>query len=381
MSKFGQPGDGSNSNFKKVMDIKEDTCFRILPPMMGYMDTGKWYNKVAIHYGYTKPGIKPGINIPLPFYCIEQVRWSDGVKHIVQHCPACDLLKIKKDEFDELTKKRQMGKLPPNAEQRYLELEVWTKANNLCRKVYMNIKFKDGKFSTIRIIGKLLKNLDEQMSKLKARTPSISALAADQGVWWEVTRSGQGFDTNYFPTPLTVPVDGVPGATMIKLAPLTDADANNAELQCFDLFNLPYHTLTGDQIQTLIDSDGDQAIVQAVFAAPERLNAMMMERKHAEQVVAKSIVPATVTEVVTQPSVFVPQLVQVSEPVSLPPVSPQQDPVQDEEAVLLAQLAALKAKKGKAQQSNQSVNSSPTTGNIIDNPASAEAFLASFNIK
>lgn len=277
---FGKPKYG-NTSFKTVRVVKEGESlrFRILPPMFTLENKGQWSQSHKQHFGYAvQSKTDPAKFFPRPFYCVEQFDFR--TKTVLEHCPECDKIKVEKDRLasakDALKKK---GFTEEKINEAVKPVANWVSKHNLDNKVYLNVKFTDGSYGTIKVAWTVKKEIDKLVNSLikpEGGRKKIEPIDPDEGVWFEVTRTGKGFKTEYtvkiVTEPLTVEVPGRGTLTVeeVKKAPLVEEDCTKASEVCYDLVDVGIPSLTVDRINTLVNGNGTPEEVEAVFGVPER---------------------------------------------------------------------------------------------------------------
>lgn len=322
---FGVPKYGGNTTFAKNVRLKEgaNTVVRILPPMKSLAEKGEWATYFGTHFGYrgvnSKDRAKPTFR---PFKCVEERDWKTQM--FTRACPECDLIAARKAELKALQDSLKAQKKPQDEiDEECQPLADWLSDHNCDRKWHMNVMLPDNSFAVLALSHKTKKLLEAEISRVMAED-NIEALFLDQGVWFRFTRTGKGIDTQ---DTVTVEYETIRGADgrvtrTVKLAPLTDAQAEKALKECPDLTMLT-RELSTEQITMLTECSGDDEEVDRIFSLGER------EASPARQ----------------QPSQVLPKSQPKATPVATPAAAVEAAEGDDEEAALLAQMAALKAKK------------------------------------
>ncbi len=335
-------GTGEGGKYAKRLKLKPGSnIFRIIPPIKSLSEPGIWYKFYKQHFGYMIPGISkvPGTEffLPAPWECLEERNRSDM---IVVSCPECKLVEAKKELID--SREAESKGLDANTAAAFLgPLKAWTKAHNLDKKYYINAKMQNGDFGFLPLPWTAYKALKDRKAKVEA-AEKISAIDADQGVWFEVTRTGEGLTTSYT---CDVVMEGVEynGRIMqcVKPAPLSKGDFASAMKDCADLATEVIRHISMEQASALVSmEDGGGADPEAVAHI---LN-VGTRRGRGE----RSPEPKAAVEKPVEKPVAVP-VVKFEKPAPKPPEPIQELPPppveEDEEAALVAALAAARAAK------------------------------------
>lgn len=324
-AKFG----GSGWKRFKLKEGDSNT-YRIMPAMKSLASTGKWFQFFAVHYGYN--GVSrtdPTKTEARPFLCIEEKNWN--TKMVSRECPECVLRAEQEENLKQIAAQARVdGKQGEELEILLEPTKSWLKAHNLDKNYYMNVMNTAQEFGVLQIRSKAKKALDRQIKNLaKAGIPDCTDF--EKGVWFDFIREGQGLETDYDCKVAmeTINENGRFGQ-YYKLAPLTEELALLGLQECPDLTEVP-RIISEEQIKMLIASDGDPAAVDAILAISQLRN--RAEEKSREVSPPKTVTPPT------------PAPVRIAVPVTEETSPAEASPEPDEEALLLAQLAALKAKR------------------------------------
>lgn len=348
--------------------------YRILPPFGALAEDGRWAFFDKVHWGY-----KDSNGWSRNFRCIKEVDFK--TKMVKQACPECDLIDKntkKKDAFIETQKAG--GLTDEQAKEAAKPLTEWLKSHNLDKKWYINVKNQKGEVGRLKVAHKhyqALQSVIEDIIK-KGGDP----IDVNGGVWFNFKRTGRGLQTQHFvyvdTETITLP-DGrkVQGD---KPAPLTQEDLTKMQKDAYEL-NAMFTDLTFNQIKRLVDGNGDQTVVDAVYAAPVTTPAGATvavatggdnEEPDPDQMVAKLPPKAAPVQVAQTPP---------PAPVKVVAAVVQAD---DEEAQMMARLASIRQKKaeaaaGAAQQTSAAIVGSAGLANIANAKSMDDAeFLRNF---
>ncbi len=252
----GKPNKGPGNNF-----------IRILPPMFSLAEEGIWAVYRTTHWGYAgvnaKDPNKPSVR---PFLCIEDKDRRTGI--VRQACPECDLYNSKFEERKQLAAElTAAGKTEDEVDAELEQQDLWLQKHGPERKWYLNVKYKDGSFGDYKINHKHhKKGIDTKISEL-FKEQEIEALDPEQGVWFNIKRTGTGWDT---PDTIEVEMEMIEPGKPSKgfrtlLAPLSEEDWDKANKECKDLADAGGQVLTFEQIRDLTKSGGDPETVDSIM--------------------------------------------------------------------------------------------------------------------
>jgi hypothetical protein len=255
---------------------KGENVHRILPPLLNQKESGKYVISHTCHYGYGLKREGSDKEFPNPFYCVEEGQWVNGKFVVTQECPECKLIAFVKGQRDAIVAKMKDAQESKDAIAKATEShEKWLRKHNRDFKQYVNVMDISGRFFTAKYPGKeVWKKVKAFIEEYKGRSIPIDAVAANQGLWFRIVRSGDGFKTEYSVNVVTedVVVNGqvVPGAQQPKKAPLTREHYEKAKASCMDLADVGIKRLSIADVERLARSKGDPAIIEAVFASSQK---------------------------------------------------------------------------------------------------------------
>lgn len=274
---FGEAKFGG-AQFTKTGKVNPGENFiRILPPMHNLASAGTWKVYFTTHWGYKGVNPRdPSRGASRPFRCILDKDRRTGL--IRQECPACNSyeeLKNRAAEMEAGLKTRGLDKEEIKTAMATINQQL--KDFRSESKYYVNVLYKDGK------VGDFKLNHKDHMSRINAiidgvdgkggllKTDEVNPLHPDQGVWFKLTRTGDGINP-----PDTVDIEyedvDVGGRKLkaIKLAPLSDADCEKAQKECRSLDTLGGLSLTFDQILALTKCSGDPEEIDRIIGKGNR---------------------------------------------------------------------------------------------------------------
>lgn len=288
-------------------DKQRTLIVRVGPPKGKLAEKGIWRTFRKVHFGYgievtSQKGDK--FFVPQTFDCIEETDRDGSIKIA---CDECTERRTK--DASKKAKQAELevaGKTKDEIAVALKHVNLWLREHNLDKKWWMLAKDQSGKWGVLTISYTCGKLFQELLKKLAEK--GMDPLGAEKGVWFKFSRSGNSF--NDIVDTVEVLMEEQPdGSFRMKFDTLTDADYG--QLEKLPDLNEFGRKLTGDQIQSLVQSGGDEKVVRSVLAIPTR---------------SETTQPKTETK-------------------PAEPTEPTQPATLDEEAALMAQLEALKAKK------------------------------------
>lgn len=317
---FGAPKHSSDRKTFPEGPKEGSTEIRILPPILNQRESGKYVQDHTCHYGHGTKLQGSDKERPNPFYCVEQGKWVSGKFVTTQECPECQSIKLVKNQKERIeASMKAEGHTEAAIAEKVAPLTAWLRKHNRDFKQYVNVKGADGRYFTMKLPQKdVWKRIKAYIEEYKARKVPYDAIAASQGLWFRVNRSGKGFKTDYSVEIVTeeVIINGVvvPGATKPKSGPLTMDDAKKASESCMDIGDVGIRRLSVEQVQRLVAAKGDQAVIAAIFEgsdAVEPVSGSVDSEQSPEDVATASVTPpaapapapvAPVAPVVTAPA-------------------------------------------------------------------------------
>jgi hypothetical protein len=326
---FGDPKEaGSGFAYKNhYLSDKEANIYRIAPPVKSLKNVGKWKIFDKLHFGYKIPNEKKPEKPRCPsFRCIFK---QNRNKMVEQDCPECNFL-AREAEADKAAQARGGTVRPWDDPTRH----------NLDKKYYVLAKNLAGEWGVLKLQYKAMVAIEDTLNDFAAKNNGEHGLSAKSGVWLTITKQGKAFETRF--SAVVTLEDAGGGNYRRKPAALTALDVAGIE-KCPDLATLNDNkVLSYDQIQSLVVSNGDPDIVAAVFGQGRRQESPM---------------PPPTEQQGGYKAKEQPPEAPVTAPVTAPVAVVAED---DEEAALLRQMEALKAKKlAKAAETKVEVKPEP----------------------
>ena len=346
---IGKPNYSGNRGEKLTFyrlgmkDNQRELVMRIAPPIKDLASKGDYAIYLKQHFGYSVAG-KGDKRIPQTFNCIER---KDKNKNIVQECPECNEIAMRKADVESKTAKLKAS----NTAEEIIEAQLrpakaWLKEHNCDRKWNMLAKNEGGQWGFLAISHTCYEDLQREIKEL-AKLGIEDPLGVDRGVWFRFNRAGQGF--NDVKDTVTAVKTANGENIVIKRDTLVATDF--AALQSLPNLTGMGRKLTYEQIKSLVLSGGDESAVKAIFqsAAPIRGET--------------SPVP------VTQPTGFVPTTATttpVVESASVPPVVVAEARVASIPPDFAQQFAAMQAELTKLRGGTPA----PVAAPVVEKPIS-----------
>jgi hypothetical protein len=326
---FGTPKFGnSGGDFKKTRTVGAgDTYFRALPPMFSLRDAGEWRKYFATHWGYEAVSDRdPSKKFQKPFRCIlDKDRRTQMIR---QDCPACtkrEQVEKERADKEKAIRAQMVGKdeavIVARLTKELASIDEWLEDHRVDGKWYVNAKFKDGTFGSIKLnhkfhMSRILEIINGRPATAdKPAVPGlmeaegINPLDPAQGVWFVVSRTGTKRSvvdsTNIEVENVIgeVEVNGVKQKRNLKqivLAPLTEEECEKAGKDCEDLASLGGAALTYEQIEALVNGTDAPEEIDEPLSAGEELDLSIAARQAAAQALEAAKVAKAAAEAEAQ---------------------------------------------------------------------------------
>lgn len=252
---------------------EESTTFicKILPAMhSGKTRQGvNWACRTAVHWGYSVIDDKdPTKTYRRTFKCVEK-----SFNKVVQvACPECELLeKYTNEAADIKAEYEKAGKaqeLETHKRYQFLTGFVhWQTGHRLDVKYKINVMTADGEFGVLKVSTTTFKDLKAWMDRYRKEN-GVDPADPNGGVWLKFTSTGQSRDKrDTWEVVQETVVENGKKYKMDKDGKLTQQQMLNAVELCPDLFSPDSPVLTVEQVQELVDSEGDLDKTTAIFKA------------------------------------------------------------------------------------------------------------------
>lgn len=241
-----------------MKDNQRELVLRIAPPIKDLAEKGfaAVYHKQ--HFGYSVTG-KGDKRIPQTFNCIER---KDRNKNIVQSCPECNEIALRKEAIATKEKSLSANNTPPEVIEAQLRPQkAWLKEHNCDRKWTLLAKNESGTWGYLAISNTCYEDLTREIKEL-ATMGFEDPFGVDHGVWFRFSRTGTAFN-DITDKVTAVKVNLGKGAFGIKEDALTQTDF--AALEALPNLSQMGRKLTYEQIAMLVESGGDEEVVKSVF--------------------------------------------------------------------------------------------------------------------
>lgn len=226
------------TKFKKTVRHKVldgDNVYRFLPPF-GEESNGYPYRKWNVVWGL----IDPNSGRMRPF---ASPSTYEG------RCPVYDYLEILKQKVEELTAAGQKDKVA--------EIEKFIGIIRPKSVYAYNASDKSGVVGVLELKStahkKVIQLMNEYITQYNQDPTSLSSTPTDSGVWFKITRSGQGFKTEYGATKNQTGVKDASGDLVFKddRSPLADGVVQNFDSLAYDLNNI-YQKSSYDELKDVL---------------------------------------------------------------------------------------------------------------------------------
>lgn len=379
---------------EKKGEEKTRLVVRLLPSMKSYRNTGAWKFFFGVHFGYegTNSRDPQGKGRPRPFLCIEQ---KDSNKQIVVHCPKCDQMSkyrgqakaresvLATEHKIEDLESSKFSDIKRN-DQKLKVVNDWLKKNNCDKKFYTNAMNEAREFGVLTLSYSTATKVLEPKLKDLQNNAKLDPFDPSAGVWVVFTRTGR--NPNVTDTAEILMIEGEDGAFRRGKAPLTEEEVKKALKVCPDLSNIHQEivrVLPATAIQALVDCNGDKAAVDAIWAPYDKAFDAAKAARIGKPVEAPATVPVEddqldledVAEETQSYTASEAMVAAVETVVNRPTVQPVEE-VDAEEAALLAQMEALKAKRAAGKKTPAVTKPAEETMGAVENP---EDFLKQFD--
>lgn len=331
--------------------------YRLMPPYGKQLASGRIYVRKAQHFGYYGVGNgDSGKPVPRPFECIQEMDFK--TKMIRCECAECtnrDNMIAKKEQLE--AKLKTEGKSKEEIASETKNFTEWLKAHNIDVKYYAGAMNQKREFGVLKIPYKAKEKLDQLINELLEKE-GVDATDVEQGVWFDFKRSGEGFNTVYDVEVYreSKQVEGMGRVQVLKLEPLSVEEQDKA-LAVLPELTETIRSLTAEQISAVVKSGGDPATVDAIMGIGQKQEKLGLA--------ATTPAPAPVAARATPAQA---------------PASATPAPItagDDEEAALLAQLEASRARKAAAKAAAAAPAPAAPTATL--SPAlAADDFMADF---
>lgn len=383
---FGKPSYDVRGNDKKNFNIKDgDNVYRILPPFGSLASKGIWSVYYRLHWGYSIMNEDGRLSMR-PFQCPRRTNKNakTGEIEVTVPCAACDEYERQKEVREQRLKELEAQNLSKGEISAILEpLNKWLKRFNRSGSHYINVMNTDGEFGRLAISHKMMLALRAEIDTIR-KNWSIDPLDIESGCWINFRRiPGNTLSDYTHKVEPVIELTSVPGAPnpvpMVKRAPLTPQQIQEAMEKAWDLKEEAHRKLSPQQIQRLVDSGGDPEVYAAILNEAEVVEASPTTYSNG---MPRTIPPRTSAPVVAPQPPAVPVAIPptpsaaVTSSATIAPKTPKAAEVaantSSAPADAAAQIAALQAQIAALQAAAAAANSTPVPA-ATPSPAAAPA--------
>lgn len=369
---FGTPKYGASSGGQRNHKIEPGhNLYRFGPPWKSLAASGKWNQYCAVHFGYQ--GVNrtdPSKTSARTFLCPQEK--DRRTKMIKVGCRECDRIAAQEALRDtRMAQLKAEGKSDDVIEKHPTvePIVAWLKAHNLSKKYNTIAKNDKGEWGILPLGHKTKQQLEAKIAQLM-NEDGLSALAAKDGVWFDIIRSGEKWNTTYDVQVVmeTQMVDNK-RVKLVKTDTMTQKDVEDIKANCPDLTTIGVR-LSQEQISQLAASNGDPEDVDNIF------NQGQVERsksRSAAQARTPAPAPAPAPVATPAPVVAAPAPVQAAPTPAAPAVDPTVAALMQQIAQMQAMLAAATrpAPVGATPGVDNQGNATPAPGFTTVTPAPA----------
>lgn len=253
---------------------------RVLPGIHSCSESGEWAKKYSTHTYKIPREDDPEKFDYVTFHCVEVVDWVNREKVVLETCPECVLIADQNDEFTKLQTKLKeelkSGQKTKDEVRKLLRPFIeWKKRHGRSFWWAVNVKDPDSKYFTEKWPNDVKKQYDAEKKKLKDEENLGAILPIEEGAWFDIIKTpGNETDTGFpkYRVEVTMERVGDGGMKRIKKAPLTEAEADEAEKSCWDISDPGIVTLTRDQVKALAASGDAPAVVRGIFKQSQKVS-------------------------------------------------------------------------------------------------------------
>jgi hypothetical protein len=248
---------GGNFTRRNYFDVEKDgvsNVYRLLPPFGSLANDGKIAYYWAIHFGFKNSEGKMK-----PIACIQRKN-KEGV--VTQACPLCIKLNSLKTAHEAMKLKDPESPMTKELGERLRWL-------NLDKGYSLNVLATDGKIGVLKLRYKPFKALETLITKLH-KEEGVNAVNPGEGVYFDIRRTGTGFQTEYTVEAATLTYKNQDTGRMVKeykMAVVDDSIIERMEKEAADLPKL--YKIFSEEDLALV-ATGDPTVLDRLFAKPEK---------------------------------------------------------------------------------------------------------------
>lgn len=248
---------GGQFTRRNYFDVEKDgvsNVYRLLPPFGSLANDNKIAYYWAIHFGFKNSEGKMK-----PIACIQRKN-KEGV--VTQSCPLCIKLNALKTAHEAM-------KLQDPDSVMTKELGERLRWLNLDKGYSLNVLATDGKIGVLKLRYKPFKALETLITKLH-KEEGVNAVNDGEGVYFDIRRTGTGFQTEYTVETATLTYKNNDTGRMVKeykMAVVDQAIIERMEKEAADLPKL--YKIFSEEDLALV-ATGDPTVLDRLFAKPEK---------------------------------------------------------------------------------------------------------------
>jgi hypothetical protein len=201
----------NGSKFEQFSVKDGSTLYRVLPGIKSLAKRKEWHCYWATHFWMGKDARNPDKDRVHPILCVEERDWARGGM-ITQECPLCqkrEEVKKKIAAIEAAGLSRGMPKSKIAAAT--ADLQKWMKNHGRDGKYRVYAINENEQVGILKLATTAMRALKEKINKLVSRNHDP---LGRKGVWFEFSRTGTGFSTNYSVEPATYEQES--GAVMLR---------------------------------------------------------------------------------------------------------------------------------------------------------------------
>lgn len=251
--KVGKAKFGSNKKFFKIED--GDNVYRILPPLGNLADKGMWSKYYRVEWGYKNSEGRTKL-----FQDCRQTNRETGMVEIESAAH------LKREQLKQnLAKVSEDFKAGKATKEDVIDARRLTMKFNVESKHHVNAVNLKGEIGLLKLGHRAKLSLDAQIKKLKDE--GVDALGIENGVYFNIYRSGTGRDTVYQVSIYTEKVEAnVNGERQLiekrKTHTMDEAFISRLDSEAFELDDM-YPAPTSEEIEAIVNG-GPEVLDQVI---------------------------------------------------------------------------------------------------------------------
>jgi len=315
---IGKANYGGGETKKRFKIVDGDNIYRILPPMGSLAKAGRWSQYWSVVWGYTNAQ-----NKAVPFSDCRVTNYRTKMVEVESDA----YLKSAKINAMFAAMKEQV-KTGEATEKDLERVQKMSEKFNIDNKHYINAVNLKGEIGLLKIGAKAKQLIEEEIKKLMAK--GIDPLSLEDGRYFNIFRSGKGFQTVYQVTVYKEQrqINGEI-AEFAKVHKMDDAFIARLGTEAFDLGTL-YSRPSAEQVSRIVNGEDPDLVLG-------------INRNGSSNIVADEMEGAFEAEAEVVAAKAEPVVMPKAEPVVAPQVEPA--PIVKAEPVKVAPVVAAQAAK------------------------------------